>query len=63
MSGFVSNADAQPASAIWAIRILVGPVPSILLLGGILFARFYPLSRDVHAETREQIAARQATAD
>jgi GPH family glycoside/pentoside/hexuronide:cation symporter len=63
MSGFVSNADVQPASAVWAIRILIGPVPSILLLGGILFARFYPLSREMHAETREQIAARQAPAD
>jgi len=63
VSGFVSNADVQPASAVWAIRILIGPVPSILLLGGILFARFYPLSREVHAETREQIAARQAPAD
>jgi GPH family glycoside/pentoside/hexuronide:cation symporter len=63
MSGFVSNADVQPASAVWAIRILIGPVPSILLLGGILFARFYPLSREKHAETREQIVARQAPAD
>jgi GPH family glycoside/pentoside/hexuronide:cation symporter len=63
ISGFVSNADVQPASAIWAIRILIGPVPSILLLGGILFARFYPLSREVHAETREQIAMRKEGAD
>jgi GPH family glycoside/pentoside/hexuronide:cation symporter len=63
MSRFVSNADVQPASAVWAIRILIGPVPSILLLGGILFARFYPLSREIHAATREQIATRQAPAD
>ena len=63
MSGFVSNADVQPASAVWAIRILIGPVPSILLLGGILFARFYPLSREAHAETREHIAARKSPAD
>ena len=32
-------------------------------LGGILFARFYPLSREMHAETREQIAMRKAGAD
>ncbi len=63
ISGFVSNADVQPASAVWAIRILIGPVPSILLLCGILFARFYPLSREVHAETREQIAMRKTGAD
>jgi GPH family glycoside/pentoside/hexuronide:cation symporter len=63
LSGFISNASAQPVSAVWAIRILIGPVPSILLLCGILFARFYPLSREVHSATREQIAARQSAAD
>ncbi|MFZ5912424.1 MAG: MFS transporter [Chloroflexota bacterium] len=62
-SGFASNADVQPVSAIWTIRLLMGPIPSIFLLGGIVFAVFYPLSREVHAETREQIAARQAAAD
>jgi len=63
LSGFVSNAAAQPESAVWAIRVLTGPVPSVLLLGGILFARFYPLSRQLHSETREQIAARRASMD
>ena len=63
-SGFASNASQQSDSAIWAIRILVGPVPSVLLLAGIAFAVYYPLSRESHAETREKIAARkEATAD
>jgi GPH family glycoside/pentoside/hexuronide:cation symporter len=61
-SGFLSNAPQQPESAIWAIRILIGPVPSVLLLGGILFAIYYPLSRESHAETREQITARREAA-
>jgi GPH family glycoside/pentoside/hexuronide:cation symporter len=63
-SGFVSNAPAQTETAVWAIRILIGPVPSVLLLGGILFALYYPLTREAHAKTREQIAARrEAPAD
>jgi glycoside/pentoside/hexuronide:cation symporter, GPH family len=63
-SGYVSNSAQQPESAVWAIRILIGPVASLFLLAGILFARFYPLSRDTHAETRKKIAARrEATAD
>lgn len=63
-SGYVSNSAQQPESAVWAIRILIGPVASLFLLGGILFARFYPLSRESHAETREKIAARrEATSD
>jgi glycoside/pentoside/hexuronide:cation symporter, GPH family len=57
-SGYVSNAPVQKPSAILAIRILIGPVPSVLLLGGIAFAIFYPLSRSSHAQTRQEIAAR-----
>jgi glycoside/pentoside/hexuronide:cation symporter, GPH family len=63
-SGYVANSPQQAESAVWAIRILIGPVASIFLLGGILFARFYPLSRETHAETRSKIAARhEAVAD
>jgi GPH family glycoside/pentoside/hexuronide:cation symporter len=58
-SGYVSNSAQQPESAVWAIRILIGPIASVFLFGGILFARFYPLSREAHAETRKQIAARR----
>jgi GPH family glycoside/pentoside/hexuronide:cation symporter len=57
-SGYVSNAAVQKPSTILAIRVLTGPVPSVLLLGGIVFAIFYPLSRTGHAQTRLQIAAR-----
>jgi GPH family glycoside/pentoside/hexuronide:cation symporter len=59
-SGFVSNSPAQPASAINAIRFLIGPMPSLLLLAGIAFAIFYPLTREVHHETREKIEAQRA---
>ncbi len=63
-SGFVANAPRQSTTAVWAIRILIGPVPSVFLLGGILFAMFYPLTREAHAELRKQIAAhRESTAD
>jgi GPH family glycoside/pentoside/hexuronide:cation symporter len=59
-SGYVADAPQQGEKAITAIRIMVGPVPSLFLLGGIIFAIFYPLSRQVHQKTREQIAARTA---
>ena len=63
-SGYAANSSQQPDTAVWAIRMLIGPVASFFLLAGILFARFYPLSREVHAETREQIALRnEAPAD
>ena len=58
-SGYVSNSATQKASTILAIRILIGPVPSVLLLGGIVFALFYPLSRAGHAQTRAEIQAKR----
>jgi GPH family glycoside/pentoside/hexuronide:cation symporter len=60
-SGYVSNAAQQTESAVWAIRILTGPVPSVLLVGGILFAIYYPLNRAAHAQTRAEIEARRAS--
>lgn len=59
-SRFVPNSAEQPESAINAIRFLMGPLPSLFLLGGIVFAIFYPLSRQAHQETRAKIAARSA---
>jgi GPH family glycoside/pentoside/hexuronide:cation symporter len=57
-SGYVSNATIQKPSAILAIRVLIGPVPSVLLVAGIAFAAFYPLNRTSHTKTRQEIAAR-----
>jgi GPH family glycoside/pentoside/hexuronide:cation symporter len=57
-SGYVSNAATQKPTTILAIRVLTGPVPALLLLAGIVFAFFYPLSRAGHAQTRREIAAR-----
>lgn len=62
-SGYVSNAAVQKPSAVFAIRILTGPVPSLFLLGGIIFAIFYPLTRKTHQETRAKIQEQHASAD
>ncbi len=62
ISGYVPNAVDQAPSALWAIRGLVGIVPPLLLLGGILFALRYPLSRERHAEVRRLLAERRAQA-
>jgi glycoside/pentoside/hexuronide:cation symporter, GPH family len=58
-SGYAANSPQQPESAVWAIRILIGPVASLFLLGGILFAGFYPLTREAHAEALGKIANRR----
>ena len=37
-----------------------GPIPALLLCGGIIFAALYPLNRDKYAETVEALARRRA---
>jgi GPH family glycoside/pentoside/hexuronide:cation symporter len=61
-SGYVSNAAVQAPQAVTAIRFLMGPVPSVLLCAGIVFALLYPLSRQRHAQVRAELAARAASA-
>lgn len=54
-SGFLETvsgqaAPTQPDSALWAIRLLVGPAPLVVLLVGLALAYFYPITKEVHAE-------------
>jgi len=54
-SGFVSNSPVQTPEATRAIIWLTGPAPSIFMFIGILFAIFYPLSREDHSKIRQQL--------
>jgi GPH family glycoside/pentoside/hexuronide:cation symporter len=49
----------QPESAVEAIRLFVGPVPAVLLAGAMIFAWFYPITRESHQATLEQLAERE----
>ena len=51
---------SQPAGAVAAIRVLTGPLGSLLMVGAIIVARFYPLTRAWHARIRALLARRQA---
>jgi len=59
-SGYVSGAAQQSISAIRAVKILTGPIPAALLMVGVIFAIFYPLTRSKHDEIRRELAARRA---
>ena len=61
-TGYVQNSAQQPESALWGIRIAVGPVPAVLLLIGIWFAYKYPLTRKKYMEVEKELEARRATA-
>jgi GPH family glycoside/pentoside/hexuronide:cation symporter len=50
---------AQSASALTAIRAMAGPMGTVLLLGAIVMAWFYPLTRERHARIRRLLAKRK----
>lgn len=49
----------QPTSALWAIRVLTGPVGALLLIGTVMVAWFYPLSKEKHLRVRRLLARRR----
>jgi GPH family glycoside/pentoside/hexuronide:cation symporter len=45
------------------LRIVIGPIPAVLLCLGIAFAYFYPLSRKKYAEIVRELEWRRAVDD
>ncbi|MEL7475033.1 MAG: MFS transporter, partial [Cyanobacteria bacterium J06555_12] len=58
-SGFDSELVAQPESALMAIRVAIGPLPSVFLVCGLVLAFFYPITRKRHAEILKQLHERK----
>ncbi len=50
----------QPESALLAIRIAIGPLPAVALIGGILLVWLYPITRQRHQQILRELAARRA---
>lgn len=40
----------QPNSVLWAIRLIIGPIPTLILICGLVLAYFYPITRSKHEE-------------
>jgi len=65
-SGFLTTAagqpqPVQPESALFAIRLMVGPIPAVILILGLVLAYFYPITREVHAELVMRLEERRAS--
>jgi len=58
-TGYDATLSVQPASAITGIQALIGPIPAVFLGGGILFAIFYPLNRERHAQVVSELTERR----
>jgi glycoside/pentoside/hexuronide:cation symporter, GPH family len=52
----------QPESALLALRWMVGPVPTVLLIIGMILVYRYPLTRARHDQIQAELAARRAGA-
>ncbi|WP_071190481.1 MFS transporter [Trichormus sp. NMC-1] len=54
-----STLPIQPDSALLAIRIAVGPIPTICLIIGLILTFFYPITREMHAEIMLKLQERR----
>ena len=59
-TGYVPNSLNQPASAIFGIRMVAGPIPAFMLCMGILFTLLFPLGRENFREITRELEARRA---
>ena len=50
----------QPQAAVDAIRMFTGPIPAVLLFLAILFAWKYPITRESHQATLQELASRES---
>ncbi|MFB8796993.1 MAG: MFS transporter [Microcoleus sp.] len=50
----------QPDSALFAIRVAIGPLPTIALSCGMILTYFYPITREVHAEILLKLREKKA---
>ncbi|MGY4521170.1 glycoside/pentoside/hexuronide:cation symporter, GPH family [Thermostichus sp. MS-CIW-30] len=49
----------QPESALLAIRVAIGPLPGVALIGGILLVWFYPITRQRHQQILMELEERR----
>ncbi|HMQ35584.1 MAG TPA: MFS transporter [Chloroflexaceae bacterium] len=64
VSGFNQGlaAGQQPESALNTIRLMIGPVPTVILICGMILTAFYPITKARHEQTLAALAARKRAA-
>ena len=55
VTGGADQPVTQPESALQMIRWLVAPIPSVVLIGGLVLAYLYPITRDRHQQILMQL--------
>lgn len=64
-AGYITPAEAgqipvQPESALQTMRLFIGPIPALILLGSLALAYYYPITRERHAQMRLELEERKA---
>ncbi|ELR96597.1 MFS transporter [Gloeocapsa sp. PCC 73106] len=64
LAGFIQQIPGgeipiQPPAALLAIRIVLGPFPTIVLLISLVLAYFYPITEEFHTQIRAQLLEKQ----
>jgi glycoside/pentoside/hexuronide:cation symporter, GPH family len=59
VSGYQGDMVQQPPAAIMAIRLSVGPLPTLFLIAGVILAYFYPVTKEYHDEILLKLAERK----
>lgn len=49
----------QPASALFGIRLLTGPIPAVFFVLGIIALSFYPITKEAYGEILKKVAERE----
>lgn len=67
-AGFQSSTTGQPlpeqpASALLAIRVAIGPLPTLALILGLVLAYLYPITREVHSEILLKLQERRSASN
>ena len=52
-------APVQPEAVVLAIRLFTGPIPAALLILAVLCAWLYPITRESHQATLQELAERE----
>ncbi|MBS3751078.1 MAG: glycoside-pentoside-hexuronide (GPH):cation symporter [Anaerolineales bacterium] len=59
-TGYQPNVSQQPSQALLGIRLVIGPLPALLLAVGIFFAYKYPLDREHFTQIVKELKLRRA---
>jgi GPH family glycoside/pentoside/hexuronide:cation symporter len=51
--GYIAN-HVQSESAVWAIRLIIGPIPALILLGAMVLINGYTLDEKAYKKLLEQ---------